>query len=292
MSLPFVIAGKPTDLGGFSVRRLLPVAKKRALGPFVFFDHMGPAEFPPGKGIMVRPHPHIGLATLTYLFQGRIRHRDSLGYVQDIEPGAVNWMTAGRGIVHSERASPIDLAQGQKLDGIQTWIALPRAAEEVEPDFTHYSSAVIPAWKSAGIQYTLVAGRWADRESPVKTHSPLTYIDAHAMAAGACEINIPQQELGVYLAHGSLTFADGEKIAPGSLAIFAVGEKIAFSLSAESRVIILGGEPLPEKREIWWNFVATSKEKIADAKLRWKKQEFGQVPGEVDFIPLPEDESH
>ncbi len=283
-----LIHPRERDLGGFSVRRVLPVAKRRKVGPFVFFDAMGPADFPPGEGIDVRPHPHIGLATLTYLFEGEILHRDSLGYVQPIRPGAVNWMTAGRGIVHSERTAQEMLDSHSRLYGIQAWIALPADKEETEPSFQHYPEGSLPEVEGPeGCQLTLIAGEAYGAASPVQVHSPLFYLEVK-MAAGAT-LTLPEEydERATYLAEGKVE-TGGETLEPFAMAVYGPGRAPSVTALEDSRLMILGGATLPEERTIWWNFVSTRKERIEQAKADWKEGRFDAVPGEVDFIPLPE----
>ncbi len=287
-TVDLVISPRERDLGGFSVRRVLPVAKRRKVGPFVFFDAMGPADFPPGEGIDVRPHPHIGLATLTYLFEGEILHHDSLGFKQPIRPGAVNWMTAGRGIVHSERTSREVRDAHSRLYGIQAWIALPAVSEEIEPAFEHYPEGSLPVIEDVeGCRMTLIAGAAYGAASPVKVHSPLFYLEVH-MDAGA-SLTLPEEydERAAYLAEGKVE-TGGETLSPFEMAVYGAGRAPGIQALEPSRLMILGGATLPEERIIWWNFVSTRKERIEQAKADWKEGRFEKVPGEEDFIPLPE----
>ncbi|HVY66465.1 MAG TPA: pirin family protein [Gammaproteobacteria bacterium] len=273
------------SLGEFDVRRVLPAAERRMVGPFVFLDHMGPAVFPPGKGIAVRPHPHIGLATITYLFEGEIMHRDSLGFVQLIQPGAVNLMTAGRGIVHSERASD-DIAVTSHLHGIQSWIALPLELEEMEPGFIHYPKASLPELALGGATVRVIMGEAYGARSPVTTYSPTLYLEV-GMPAGA-ELALPSDvaERAAYVAEGAVTIAD-RAYAEGTLAVARTGTPITLRASTASRVMVVGGEPLGQ-RHIWWNFVSSSKERIEQAKQDWAAGRMGKVPGDDEFIPLPD----
>lgn len=284
--IELLIEPRERDLGGFSVRRILPFAKRRMVGPFIFLDHMGPTVFPPGEGIDVRPHPHIGLATLTYLFEGEILHRDSLGFVQAIRPGAVNWMTAGRGIVHSERTGPEVRAAGHRLHGLQSWIALPLEKEECEPAFHHHPATDLPSWKEAGAELRLVAGSAYGREAAVSTFSPLFYVDA-ALEAGA-ELQLPEEheERAVYVVSGGVVLG-GQRISATQFAVVAPG-KAKIEASEPSRVVSLGGRKLSGERHIWWNLVSSSKDRIERAKADWKEGRFAAVPGETEFIPLPE----
>lgn len=285
---PFIaLAPHERDLGGFSVRRLLPSAARRTVGPFVFFDHMGPAEFAPGQGIDVRPHPHIGLATVTYLFEGAIEHRDSLGSVQRITAGDVNWMTAGRGIVHSER-SPQDFRRGGgRMQGIQTWVALPRDLERCEPAFIHHPAATLPVIELPGVTMRLIAGTAFDRTSPVAVASSMFYI-AVEMEAGASFV-LPDEfaERAVYPLSGQLSINEGE-IAAGSMAVLNPSEPVAIQAQSPSRLMLLGGAPLDGERFLWWNFVASDRAAIDEASERWRNGSFDMVPGETEFIPLPD----
>ncbi|MCA3069403.1 MAG: pirin family protein, partial [Rhodocyclaceae bacterium] len=274
------------DLGGFSVRRLLPAQAIRTIGPFIFFDHMGPAAFAPGDGIDVRPHPHIGLATVTYLFDGALMHRDSLGFVQRIEPGAVNWMTAGDGIVHSERSDPSDRAAGHRLHGIQTWIALPRAAERTAPSFVHVPADRLPSFEESSVQLRLIAGDALGLRSPVPVHSPMFYLAAVFRPGGRFVLPAEYAERGIYLVEGNLDI-DGEALPPQHVAVTAAGQPVLLESQQGCTAMLFGGAPLDGERFIWWNFVASSRELIESAKDRWTRQQMGQVPGETEFIPLP-----
>jgi redox-sensitive bicupin YhaK (pirin superfamily) len=286
-SIVTVVDPRPHDLGGFSVRRVLPHLKARHVGPFVFFDHMGPASFPAGNGIDVRPHPHIGLATVTYLFEGAIQHRDSLGSVQIIRPGDVNWMTAGRGIVHSERTPPQERAAGHRLHGIQVWVALPRHAEESEPSFFHHASAALPRIERDGVVLQLVLGSAYGQRSPVLTFSEMFYLGAEFTARSTLRLPAEHVERGVYVADAPLV-VDGTEIVPGQLAILAPGVDIDIHAATAARAIFFGGDPLDGERHLWWNFVSSSRERIDRAKGDWRAERFGKVPGETEFIPLPD----
>jgi len=286
-ALESVIVPRPRDIGGFEVRRVLPSAERRNVGPFVFFDQMGPAELAPGHGIDVRPHPHIGLATVTYLFAGTIVHRDSLGSVQSIEPGAVNWMTAGRGIVHSERSDAELRKQRQKLYGIQIWVALPRQHEETEPDFTHYAAESLPVIEGGGKTVRVIAGSLFGKASPVKTYSALFYADATLQPGASLSLDKQYQERAIYLLEGSLVIA-GQPFEAGRLLVFSSGDEISVKASSVARMLMFGGEPLDCPRFLWWNFVSSSRERIEQAKADWKAGRFAPVPGDTEFIPLPE----
>jgi redox-sensitive bicupin YhaK (pirin superfamily) len=274
------------DLGEFTVRRTLPDSRRQRVGPFVFFDHMGPAEFPPGTGVNVRAHPHIGLATITYLFEGEILHRDNLGYVQPIRPGAVNWMTAGRGIVHSEKVTAEVLASGQKLHGIQTWVALPVEAEEIEPRFEHYPANGIPETREDGALRRVIIGSAYGLESPVRTESETLYVELRL--DGGAELALPAaEELGVYVISGEVSIG-GEPAAPREMTVLEDNARATIRAAADSHVILCGGAKLEGRRIVWWNFVNSSRERIEQAKRDWNSGKFDPVPGETDFIPLPE----
>lgn len=284
---PLALAGRSHDLGdGFRVTRLLPDARCRSVGPFVFLDHMGPHVFPPGQGIDVRPHPHIGLATLTWLFEGVLMHRDSLGSVQRIRPGEVNWMTAGRGIVHSERSPEAERRAGHRLDGLQCWLALPSEAAEVEPAFQHVPAAALPVLQAPGLRLVLVAGEAFGLRSPVAVASPTLYAQVDFDAGAEFVVEDAHVEHAVYPLDAGLRL-DGEALAARQLHV--PRRSGSFRLMAERplRAMLLGGTPLGPRR-LWWNFVADSPERIEQAKADWRAQTFGQVPGETEHIPLPE----
>ncbi len=283
-----VIEPRSRDLGGFEVRRILPFAKQRMVGPFVFYDHLGPAVFPAGKGIDVRPHPHIGLATVTYLFEGELMHRDSLGFVQQIRPGDVNWMTAGRGIVHSERSSPEARERELTLHAIQSWVALPQSDEETEPSFHHHPVDSLPALEIDGVGLRLIAGAAYGATSPVRTFSPMFYLAAEMPAGTSLTLPSDYEERAVHVAEGAVSVA-GQDLGVGRMAVFAAGAEITLRTEAESRVMLLGGAPMDGERHIWWNFVSSSKDSIERAKADWREGRFAAVPGETEFIPLPED---
>ena len=277
------------DLGGFNARRSLPHDEKMTVGPFIFFDHLGPAVFAPGKGVDVRPHPHINLATVTYLFEGSLLHRDSLGMIQEIHPGAVNWMSAGRGIVHSERSPESDRAVESTLHAIQTWVALPEAEEETEPWFHHYPAEDIPTWTVNGVTIRLIAGSAWGYNSPVKTASRIIYLDL-AFAPGA-KIILPSDrgnERAIYSVTEGL-LVDGEKLEQHQLALLSVEDKVEISANAQARCMVIGGKSLGERHK-WWNFVSSSSERIQQAKHDWQSGKFLQVPGETEFIPLPDEQ--
>ncbi len=275
------------DLGGFSVRRLLPSLPKQAVGPFIFFDHMGPAAFSPGEGIDVRPHPHIGLATVTYLYEGAMMHRDSLGNLQRIEPGDVNWMTAGHGVVHSER-TPDDLrATGHAIHGIQTWFALPQAEEDCEPGFWHYPAADLPLIEAPGLALRVIIGNAFGRTSPVRTYGSTLYVAGEVADCVSFEIPAEHEERALYIASGGVEI-DGQPLAAHQMAILTPGSTPTLKATEDTRLMLFGGAPLDGRRHIWWNFVSSSQEKIEQAKQRWREDRFPAVPGETERIPLPE----
>ena len=282
-----VIRTRTKDLGGFEVRRALPHGRRKMIGPFIFFDHIGPAEFEPGAGINVRAHPHIGIATITYLFDGEIFHRDSLGYEQRITPGAVNWMTAGSGIAHSERTPPEMLATGSSLHGIQSWVALPIEDEESQPAFDHYPAEQIPKVNIGSVDVRLVTGSGFGLTSPVRTASNTLYAEI-TMPAGS-EFTIPGDcpEQGVYSVSGIIAIGDDD-YSPGSLAVLGAGKNIVVRARENSRFMLFGGDSLEGERFIWWNFVSSSEARIEKAKDDWRGGRFADVINETELIPLPE----
>lgn len=275
------------DIGGLRVRRALPHAKRRMVGPFVFLDHIGPATFEAGKGLDVRPHPHIGLATITYLMQGRIFHRDTLGSAQEIRPGEVNWMTAGRGIAHSERTPPESRTQAQPILGIQSWVALPKEVEEAEPGFFHYQGESLPQLEDGGIVARVIAGEAYGASSPVKVFCGTLYVDVSLATGSALPLPDEHEERSLHVISGEIEIA-GERFGEGQLLIFRPGDAITVRALTDSRLMLLGGAPLDGPRHIWWNFVSSSKERIEQAKENWVSRRFGLVAGdEHDYIPLP-----
>jgi len=274
------------DLGGFSVRRLLPSQFARTVGPFIFFDHMGPATLAPG-GMDVRPHPHIGLATVTYLFEGELMHHDSLGTQQKIVPGDINWMTAGRGIVHSERTPDPLRDSGITMHGIQTWVALPVAEEECEPSFTHYPSASLPVVNQDGVEVRVLAGTFYGLTSPVRTPSPTFYVAAEFGHDTLLEIPAEYEERAVYLAAGELEI-DGQALPVAHMTVLPAAQVATLRSPTGAHVIVLGGAKLDGERHIWWNFVSSQRERIEAAKAAWRDGGFAPVEGEPDVIPLPE----
>ena len=282
-----VILGRTRDLGGFDVRRVLPFAERRMVGPFIFLDQMGPVAFDPPGGLDVRAHPHIGLATVTYLFEGAILHRDSLGTEQVIRPGDVNWMTAGSGIAHSERTPGELRPGGARLYGIQSWVALPAAVEERTPRFAHHAKLDLPVVEGEGLHVRLIAGALYGARSPVETASDLFHADAMMEPGARLEIPADWIERAAYLVSGAVTI-DGQAFTAGQMMVLKPGARIGLTATVPSRLMLLGGEPLESPRYIWWNFVSSSKERLEVAKADWRAGRFGAVPGENDPLPLPE----
>jgi hypothetical protein len=275
------------DLGGFKVQRLLPAFPTRMIGPFIFFDHFGPMSFGPGEGADVRPHPHIGLATVTYLFDGAMIHRDSLGTIQRIEPGDVNWMTAGGGIVHSERSPPEERARGHRLHGLQTWVALPRDREQAEPSFAHLPRAALPEVERPGVTMRLLAGSAFGKRAPTPTFSPTLYVAVEMAPGASLELPPEHEERGVYAIDGQLAVSD-TPVPPHHLAVLPEGETVRVRAVTAATAVLLGGAKADGDRLIWWNFVASSRALIDEASSRWREQRFPPVPGETEFISLPE----
>ena len=287
--IELVIQGRPRDLGGFFVRRLLPAPERRLVGPFIFFDHMGPAEFAAGSGLDVRPHPHIGLATVTYLFEGEIVHRDSLGYRQVIRPNDVNWMVAGSGIVHSERTAPERRAAPHGLHGIQSWVALPIGAEEQVPSFRHHPGAELPASSRDGVSLRVIAGTAYGMQSPVRVASPTLYVAAELTEGSALALPPAAEhaERAFYVVSGKVSVVN-DGFEAGTLVVVRAGAEVSLRAQEDSRLMLLGGAPLPGKREIFWNFVSSSADRIERAKADWSARRFAVVPGdETEFTPLP-----
>lgn len=286
--MPQLLKPREHDLGaGFIVRRLLPQVARRTLGPFVFFDHFGPHAMGPGESMDVRPHPHIGLATVTFLWAGSILHRDSLGCVQEINPGDVNWMTAGRGIVHSERTPDRLRGTTFQMHGLQTWIALPVDQEEAEPAFRHYPAATLPVLERDGARITVVAGTAFGAASPVEVASPTLYASLELRAGATLEIPDDHAERGLYPVEGELEL-DGFPLPNDHIAVLDAGTTPVLRALTNARVMLVGGAPLDGPRHVWWNFVSHSRERIEQAKADWAAGRMGNVPGETEFIPLPE----
>ncbi len=283
-----VIRGTAKDLGdGFAVARVLPQIERRAVGPFVFFDYFGPSYLQPGTGLDVRPHPHIGLATVTYLLEGSQVHRDSLGTVQSIEPGDVNWMTAGRGIVHSERTAPEVRAAGHTMHGIQSWVGLPMAYEETAPEFHHFPKSALPTSEQGGVMLRLITGHAYGMVSPVRTFSPIFYVDAVFGTGASLPMTTDHPERAIFVVAGEVSLR-GRSLQVGDMAVLEAGEAATMQADASARAMLLGGAPLDGgPRHMWWNFVSSSRERINQARLDWKNQKIGKVAGDDEFIPLP-----
>ncbi|WP_458759122.1 pirin family protein [Afipia sp. TerB] len=287
-ALELVIVPRTRDLGdGFAVRRALPHGRRQMVGPFIFFDHFGPVQFIAGQGMDVRPHPHIGLATVTYLFDGSIMHRDSEGNIQEIQPGAMNLMTAGRGIAHSERTPDVQRANGQQMLGLQSWVALPAGREEIAPSFQHYDAARLPTVADTGFKARIIAGSAFGANSPVEMVSPWFYVEVSLDAGMKVPLDTDHEERAVYVVDGEVQIA-GERFEGPRLLIFRPGDRITITAIRAARMMFLGGDALEGPRHIWWNFVSSSKERIEQAKQDWKSGRFAHVPDETEFIPLPE----
>ncbi|KQO66417.1 pirin family protein [Methylobacterium sp. Leaf89] len=282
-----LIVPRSRDLGSFAVRRALPSTECRMVGPFIFFDQMGPSEFLLGQGMDVRPHPHIGLSTVTYLFEGEILHRDSLGTALPIRPGALNWMTAGRGITHSERTGADLRRTGSTLFGLQSWVALSRQDEETAPAFEHYEAEALPILGGEGKTVRLIAGEAFGATSPVRTSSPMVYADVRLEAGAVLPLDPTYDERAIYTVSGAIDIA-GDGFGPGQLLVFRPGDRISVRATETARFMVLGGEPMDGPRHLWWNFVSSRPERIEQAKEDWRQARFDTVPGETEFIPLPE----
>ena len=274
--------------GLISVRRALPTVRQRSVGPFVFLDQMGPMPFSPGQGLDIKPHPHIGLATVTYLYEGALTHRDSLGHDQVIRPGDVNWMTAGRGIVHSERTEPSTRANGGTLFGVQAWVALPKAQEEGEPRFDHHPRATLPLFEAEDARIRVLAGSLHGQTSPVRFPTEITYVDVQAKTGGLVEIPCDASELAVYVTLGALDIG-AERYDAGDLCVLDTPGTLSVRALTPSRFLVLGGAPLDGPRHIDWNFVSSQRDRIQRAKEDWRRGRFDHVPGETERVPLPED---
>jgi redox-sensitive bicupin YhaK (pirin superfamily) len=287
-NISLIIEERAANIGNFMVGRLLPFREKRAVGPFVFIDHMGPAHLNQYQNMDVPPHPHIGLSTLTFLFEGSIMHRDSLGTELEIKPGAVNWMTAGKGIVHSERTPEYLRSSDKMLHGLQIWVALPKELEQMDPTFTHVEADDIPAWEENGVSYKLIAGEAFGKKSPVPVYSPLYFIEIKSETTQ--KINIGSHlfgESGLYILEGSIKSGE-HTYDPKQILITNDSTLCEFEITANSTIYIFGGLPFPEEHFIFWNFVSSDKELIEKAKKDWTAQTFPKVPGETEFVPLPE----
>jgi redox-sensitive bicupin YhaK (pirin superfamily) len=284
---PVLIEPVVKDIGDFEVRRLLPSGKQRSVGPFVFWDHFGPVTLPAGRNMDVRPHPHIGLATLTWLFEGEITHRDSLGCVQNITPGAVNWMTAGRGIVHSERTPDEHRGRANRLHGLQIWLGLPDRHEDAEPEFVHYPQGAMPVVELDGVHFDLIAGSALGAESPVRVYSPLCYLAAELAAGQGFDWPGQYPEEAIYVVEGSVEI-DGHQVPAHRMAVLPGNGGAEVRSTDGARIALLAGEPIG-RRYLWWNFVSSSRERIREMAAEWAAGGFDRVPGDDEFIPLPDD---
>jgi len=290
MQPQLVIEARQRDVGGFFVRRALPTAMQKLVGPFIFYDHLCRVDFAPGRGLDVRPHPHIGLATVTYLFEGAFLHRDNLGYSQLIRPGDVNWMISGRGIAHSER-TPAELREtGGPLHGIQCWVALPLEHEEIAPSFLHHPASTIPRLSRPGVELSVIAGTAYGAKSPVKVLSPTLYVHALLEPGAVLEVDGEHAERAVYVASGAVSLGAGQpQHGEGTLLVLAANDRVELVSSAGARVMLLGGASLAGERHIYWNFVSSSLERLERAKADWRDGKFAKIPGDdEEFIPLPE----
>jgi redox-sensitive bicupin YhaK (pirin superfamily) len=287
-AIDLVVVPRSVDVGHFAVRRALPHVKRRMVGPFIFFDHFGPAEFHSGQGIDVRPHPHIGLATVTFLFDGEIMHRDSLGTAAAIRPGEVNWMSAGRGIVHSERTAPDHRNEGEPIHGLQCWVALPTSDEESAPSFSHHDSAALPLVSDAGRTARIITGSAYGERSPVPTLTDTLFVDVTLTQGATLPVDAATEERAAYLISGEVEIV-GDRFEAGRLLIFRPGDPITVTAVTDARLVLLGGATMDGPRHIWWNFVSSRKERIEQAKADWKAARFDTVPGDdKEFIPLPD----
>ena len=286
-NIGILIEERAADIGNFLVGRLLPFREKRAVGPFVFIDHMGPADMKDYQNVDVPPHPHIGLSTLTYLFEGAIMHRDSLGSELEIQPGAVNWMTAGKGIVHSERTPAYLRNTDKRLHGLQIWVALPKALENIDPTFQHIEAQDLPEWQQEGVNFKLIAGEAFGKKSPVSVYSPLYFIEIKSK--NPATLHIGDQLFGesaLYILEGTIT-NEGNTYGNKQLLVAKESSLCAFEMSADCTLYLFGGEPFPEEHFIFWNFVHSDKSVIEQAKQNWVDQKFPKVPNETEFVPLP-----
>jgi redox-sensitive bicupin YhaK (pirin superfamily) len=286
-AIELAIVPRSVDLGGLMVRRALPSARRRMVGPFIFFDHFGPAEFHSGAGLDVRPHPHIGLATVSYLFDGEIVHRDSLGTLATIRPGDVNWMKAGRGIAHSERTDQARRVEGARLHGLQCWNALSAAEEETAPAFVHHGVDALPVIAGEGKTVRLVAGAMYGARAPLETTWDTLFADATLAAGASLPVDADYEERAVYTVSGEIAIA-GDRFDAGQLLVLRPGDRVSVEAQSEARVVVLGGAAMDGPRHIWWNFVSSRKDRIEAAKADWKAGRFDAVPGDSEFIPLPE----
>lgn len=286
-NISLIIEERAANVGSFLVGRLLPFRQKRAVGPFVFLDHMGPEELKDYQNLDVPPHPHIGLSTLTYLFEGAIMHRDTIGSEVEIKPGAVNWMTAGKGVVHSERTPEYLRDTDKSLHGLQIWVALPKDLEDTEPSFTHIEAEQIPSLQLGDVKVKVIAGEVFGKKSPVPVHSKLFFLEIKSSEAR--KINIGEElfgESGLYILEGAIK-SEGHKYEARQILIAKDSSLCEFEMLANTTVYIFGGEPFPEERYIDWNFVSSSKEELRKAREMWENQKFPEIPGETGFVPYP-----
>jgi redox-sensitive bicupin YhaK (pirin superfamily) len=288
-AIDLVIEARVRHIDEFEVGRVLPAPARRMVGPFVFLDHMGPAALAPGHGFDVRPHPHIHLATVTYLFEGEVMHRDSVGSAQIIRPGAINWMTAGRGIVHSERTPPEARPHGTRMHGLQLWVALPRAHEDTEPGFSHHPADSLPELDDRGVRLRVLAGAAYGVTSPVPAFSPLFYVEATLDAGARLAVPTDHEERAVYVITGELT-CGATRVLPRAMAVLRPGAPLVLEAVTPTRLVMIGGAPLDGPRYIWWNFVSSEKERIEQAARDWREGRFPKVPGdEIEFVPMDEE---
>ena len=291
-NINIIIEERPADIGNFLVGRLLPFRDKRMVGPFIFIDHMGPAQLHEHQNIDIGPHPHIGLSTLTYLFEGAVMHRDTLGTAVEIAPGQVNWMTAGKGIVHSERTPEYLRHSDKRLHGLQIWVALPKELEEMDPAFYHADAGDIPAWEANGASYKLIAGEAFGRQSPVPVYSKLYFLEIKSSVTQTLKIGHELfGETGMYILEGSIE-SEGNSYQPKRILVAKDSQLCEFVIHAGTTVYLFGGEPFPEQRFIYWNFVATNHELIEKAKQNWQEDRFPRIEGEGDLVPLPPEIPH
>ncbi|MEE1947095.1 pirin family protein [Pedobacter sp. KR3-3] len=287
LNIQLIIEERPSDIGNFMVGRLLPFREKRMVGPFSFIDHMGPVAMNDHNNLDIPPHPHIGLSTLTYLFEGNIMHKDGLGTQIEIKPGQVNWMTAGKGIAHSERTPDYLRNTDKVLHGLQIWVALPKHLEQMEPEFFHADVDQIPAWEENGVRYKLIAGEVMGHQSPIPVYSPLYFLELKTSAQQTIKIGDKLfGESAIYILEGAVE-SDGNKFEPKQLLVAKESSLCEFTMHAHTTIYIFGGEPFPEERFIYWNFVASTRELIEAAKERWLAQDYPPVPRETEFVPLP-----
>jgi hypothetical protein len=281
-AIELIIMPRTADLGGFQIRRVLPSRQRQMVGPFIFLDSFGPATFRIGEGLDVRPHPHIGLATVTYLLDGEIMHRDSLGSACPIRPGDLNWMTAGKGIVHSERSPREERMHGAALQGLQAWVALPRALEESEPRFDHHEKSSMPVIEAEGKTVRVIAGTLFGKRAPVQTASELFYADAVLQKGCKLPLDAAHEERAIFLLSGEVE-VDGQAIGPEQLVVMKPGQALAITALQDTRLVMMGGAPLEGPRYIWWNFVSSSRERIEQARADWEQGRFDTVPGDEEI---------